>query len=380
MEQKGLFIKNLENIQGDERDVILIATTFGERPDGRFTANYGPLTRKEIGRRLLNVIITRAKKKVFIFTSIPQDRCLNYPEELSGPNINEGGYLHAYLCYAKAVSEGEVDTIQSILSFFNENEGDHSTQNFITESPFEEAVMEALLTKIPEERIETQYKAGGFRIDIVVKSKKTGKAYIAIECDGAAYHGSLEDYAWDSYRQKRLEEFGFVFHRIWSRDWWENSERELDKLIRFIEKQDEKEEVFITQYDPSTEHLEFGKYYTSYSGPVNKKRDKQTSIFEETVEENVTQTSDKGIAYTQSDFSDDLTLIKVGSKVTVKYLDNNKVATFKIAHGDSKFKQSNGVATISEASPIGKAALGRKVGDKFEINGLERYCEILEVE
>ncbi|HYX05903.1 MAG TPA: AAA domain-containing protein, partial [Bacteroidales bacterium] len=384
LESDGLFIKNLENIQGDERDIIIISTTFGIRSDGRYTANYGPLTRKDIGRRLLNVIITRAKMKVFVLTSIPEERCLNYKNELSGSNIVEGGYLHAYLCYAKAVSEGDRETIHSLLEFLNQSEGDHSINNFTTESPFEDAVMEALLIKIPEDRIVTQYRAGGFRIDIAVRSKLTGKPYIAIECDGATYHGSLEDYAWDIYRQKRLEEHGFVFHRIWSRDWWENSDRELDKLVKFIQLQDSKEINVESKRDPITEHLQLDTLFNRNGNAKEYEElpEKESIDFKEIPKNEIpnhvlksTEESHKNNGYLKNDGA----LIKVGSKVKVKYLDNNKVATLKISHGDQKFKKNNGFIVVSDRSPIGVAALGRKVGDKFEINGLERYCEVLEV-
>ncbi len=149
LEQNGLFIKNLENIQGDERDIILISTTFGRRDDGRFTANYGPLTRRGIGRRLLNVIITRAKKKLFVFTSIPEDRCLNYKVELNGEAKSERGYLHAYLCYAKAVSEGDAESIKSILDFLGDSQGRDFSLNFTTESPFEESSLASSFNTFP---------------------------------------------------------------------------------------------------------------------------------------------------------------------------------------------------------------------------------------
>jgi len=64
---------------------------------------------------------------------------------------------------------------------------------------------------------------------MIVKSKITGKPIIAIECDGAKYHSSNEAYAWDMFRQSRLEEQGFIFYRIWSTNWWYSSEKELKK-------------------------------------------------------------------------------------------------------------------------------------------------------
>jgi very-short-patch-repair endonuclease len=82
--------------------------------------------------------------------------------------------------------------------------------------------------------LEQQYRIGGFRIDIVVKSKLNGKPIIVIECDGTKYHSSNEAYAWDMFRQSQLEKHGLIFHRIWSTNWWSSWEKELDKLLLFI--------------------------------------------------------------------------------------------------------------------------------------------------
>ena len=103
-----------------------------------------------------------------------------------------------------------------------------------SESPFEDEVYCRLAEKIGEDRLEQQYKVGGFRIDIVVKPKLSNKPLIAIECDGAKYHSSNEAYAWDMFRQSQLEKYGLIFHRIWSTNWWNSQEKELEKLLLFI--------------------------------------------------------------------------------------------------------------------------------------------------
>ena len=91
-----------------------------------------------------------------------------------------------------------------------------------------------LAERIGKERIIQQHKVGGFRIDMVVKSKITGNPIIAIECDGATYHSSNEAYAWDMFRQTQLEKQGFKFHRIWSTNWWNSADRELNRLVEYI--------------------------------------------------------------------------------------------------------------------------------------------------
>ena len=76
---------------------------------------------------------------------------------------------------------------------------------------------------------------------MIVKSKADDKPRIAIECDGASYHSSNEAYAWDMFRQKHLETYGFKFHRIWSTNWWHDPEEETRKLVEFINRIDDAE-------------------------------------------------------------------------------------------------------------------------------------------
>jgi very-short-patch-repair endonuclease len=256
LEEKGLFIKNLENIQGDERDMMIISTTYGKNAQDKFQQRFGPLTYKGHGRRLLNVLITRARKKIVVLTSISSSYYMRYKDELRGSAKAEKGYLYAWLTYARAVSEQDVQGVENVLKFFDPSAGQTVNGSVLTESPLEEGVYEALCTQIDPERILLQHEAGGFRIDIAIRSLIDNKPYLAIECDGAAYHSSAEDYARDMFRQERLEEHGFVFHRIWSRDWWENSGRELDKLVDFIDRHDEETRQRLVQNDPIARHLE----------------------------------------------------------------------------------------------------------------------------
>ncbi len=236
-----LFVKNLENIQGDERDIIIISTTFGKRKDGTFRQLFGPILQKN-GFKLLNVIITRAKYKIYLCTSIPQENINQYSSLLQEFKNNGRAIFYSYLAYAKAISEGNIETKELILKQLYENcdtksfDIEHSTLG--SESPFEDEVYYRLANRIGQDRIQQQYKIGGFRIDLVVKSKITGKPFIAIECDGAKYHSSNEAYAWDIFRQTRLELQGFKFHRIWSTNWFNYPEKELNKLVDFIHKND----------------------------------------------------------------------------------------------------------------------------------------------
>ncbi|MES2766605.1 MAG: AAA domain-containing protein [Bacteroidota bacterium] len=239
-----LFVKNLENIQGDERDVIIISTTFGRKPDGTFRQSFGPILQRN-GYKLLNVIVTRAKSKVFVCTSIPQENINQYSNLLRQFQNNGRAIFYAYLAYAKYVSENNIEAKNALLHQLYENCDavfiDNEDSGFGSESPFEDEVYYSLVNIIGKERLQQQYKLGGFRIDLVVRSKKTGKPIIAIECDGAKYHSSNEAYAWDMFRQKQIEQHGIIFHRIWSTNWWYSSTKEVTKMLEFIETCDQRE-------------------------------------------------------------------------------------------------------------------------------------------
>ena len=237
LEENGFFVKNLENIQGDERDVIILSTTYGINKDGRFAQRFGSLNQQK-GYKLLNVIVTRAKYKVYVCSSIPEDVFLNYKEHLTkeGSN-NRRAALYTYLAYSKAVSEQDEEARISVLNSLADNSSkstkiDNFNQDL--ESPFEEEVYEVLIEHFDEKNIIPQLQFAGFRIDLVYDSKQIGVPKIAIECDGAAYHSSNEAYLYDLHRQKILEGHGFVFHRIWSTNWWRNPKRETKKLVDFI--------------------------------------------------------------------------------------------------------------------------------------------------
>jgi very-short-patch-repair endonuclease len=230
----SLFVKNLENIQGDERDVIIISTTFGKNKEGKFRQSFGPIIQRN-GYKLLNVIVTRAKMKVFVCTSIPEENIQQYPVLLQQLRNNGRAIFYAYLAYARAVHEGNHEQVASILAqLFDNCENkifDAAGSAAGSESPFEEEVYEQLAEKIGAHRIKQQYQVGGFRVDLVVLPEEPGGKMIAIECDGAKYHSSAEAYAWDSFRQQELEKQGFVFYRLWSTNWWISPERELQKLL-----------------------------------------------------------------------------------------------------------------------------------------------------
>lgn len=233
------FVKNLENIQGDEKDLILISTTFGNNSEGKFGQYFGPINTYK-GYKLLNVIITRAKKQLVVFTSIPEDYyTTNYQDEIISSGNKGKALLYCYLDYCKAVSDDDDERRKGILELLKIGckEEAHSSFNQFIESPFEQEVYDYLLDYIDKDKIVPQYPLGGFKIDFVLLNKHL-QPIIAIECDGAAYHSSDQAYSYDIHRQRILENQGFKFIRIWSKSWWPDPNKEIYKILKFIEDHD----------------------------------------------------------------------------------------------------------------------------------------------
>lgn len=213
-EGMGLFVKNLENVQGDERDCIFISTTFG-KPKGADVVrqNFGPISR-EGGWRRLNVLFTRSRKSVAVFSSMrPEDIVVD------GKTPEGTRALRNYLEFAR----------NGVLPMERET-------NLPPDSDFEIAVMDVLKGKGFE--VEPQLGVAGFRIDIGVKHPAHKSGYLAaIECDGASYHSGASVRDRDRIRQEILESLGWRnrIWRIWSTDWFRNPLAETDRLIQFLE-------------------------------------------------------------------------------------------------------------------------------------------------
>lgn len=222
----GFFVKNLETVQGDERDVMIFSVGYGPDANGHFTNNFGPLS-KEGGWRRLNVAVTRAKYRNEVVASITAkditpssesvrhfQRFLDYAER--GP---------AALDYADPESLGAPD------------------------SPFEEAVIAQIedwgYTCVP------QVGSAGFRVDIGVRHPKHPEVFMAgIECDGATYHSSPSARDRDRLRQDVLEGLGWNIHRVWSTNWFRHRAREAQKLHDFLQKQERSQVVGLTVEPP----------------------------------------------------------------------------------------------------------------------------------
>lgn len=222
-EDIGLFVKNIESVQGDERDVIIFSIGYAKNENGRLVRNFGWLNQRG-GENRLNVAISRAKKKVHIVTSFD-------PAELQVEDMKNDGprILKKYLEYAFAVNNGDHETAKQILLSFGDAKNMGQTISF--DSDFENQVYDALVEK--GYQVDTQIGIGGYSIDLAIR--KNGKYILGIECDGRLYHSSKSARERDYHRQKYLESRGWRIHRIWSTNWWKNPKREIDKICTIVD-------------------------------------------------------------------------------------------------------------------------------------------------
>ena len=205
------FVKNLENIQGDERDVIFISICYGRNESGRIAKEFGPVNR-EGGHRRLNVLITRAKMAMRVFCNFRADEM----ELEAGAPLG----VRALKNFLKFAETGELEIARETGK--------------AADSPFELEVIEALRERNYE--VEPQVGTAGYFIDIAVKDPDyPGRYVLAIECDGAAYHSSRSARDRDRLRQGVLEGLGWNFHRIWSTDWFRNPQQEITRAVAAIE-------------------------------------------------------------------------------------------------------------------------------------------------
>jgi len=202
------FVKNLENVQGDERDVILVSVGYGPRNAGQRLDSmaFGPVS-SEGGERRLNVLFTRARYRTEVFVSFDSADISLDRTKSAGARI-----LKRFLAYAET---GVIDQLTSLGSD--------------PDSDFEIAVAQAV--RGLGFTVDYQVGSAGYRIDLAVRHPDDGGRYmLAIECDGATYHSALWARERDRLRQQVLEGLGWRFHRIWSTDWFHRRQDEVRRL------------------------------------------------------------------------------------------------------------------------------------------------------
>jgi superfamily I DNA and/or RNA helicase/very-short-patch-repair endonuclease len=227
------FVKNIENVQGDERNTIIFSVGYAKDVDGRLHARFGSLN-QEGGENRLNVAITRAREEIIIVCSFNPNELRIGDSAHDGPKL-----LKEYLLYAKYISERNIQSAQTILSNVNADMARIDTKSekgmLLFDTVFEELVYNKLRSLNYE--VDSQVGYSGYKIDLAVVHPDNPKKYIlAIECDGASFHSAKSVRERDVVRQEFLEKRGWIIERIWSRNWWRNSDKEIKRIQEQIEK------------------------------------------------------------------------------------------------------------------------------------------------
>ena len=328
-----LFIKNLENVQGDERDAIVISTTFGKPPGSNAVRqNFGPISRQG-GWRRLNVLFTRAKRSIALYTSMrPEDIVMD------GTTPDGTKALQKYLEYART---GSLNTVEE-----TGREAD---------SDFEISVMQML--KLRGYEVTPQLGVAGYRIDIAVKHPDAQGSYLAaIECDGATYHSALSVRDRDRIRQEILESLGWRgrIWRIWSTDWFRTPRQETEKLISFLE---DLRESWSPEHASGEAWIEEGMG----AGQPAARATLEVAQVENTAQAEMER---EAVSSVLIDTEDDLE-IEVGD--VIRYVDLAKpsdVLTVQINSGKDDF--SNGI--VNKSRPLAQALLRAVIGDEVALH------------
>ncbi len=223
---RNVFYKSIEEVQGDERDIIIFSTTFGMDSKGTQKINFGPIS-GELGSNRINVAVTRARNKMFVVSSINLEQA---SVKISNSKNDGPKDFIDYIKYARDISNG-IKNSNKVKSI-----------NLEFDSIFEEEFYNNVISEVRELNldIQTQYESLGFKIDMVVFDKKTERKILAVELDGATFHSSFSAIENDINRQKLLEARGWEFYRVWSTNWWQDKNSEIEKFLKVLKRKIEK--------------------------------------------------------------------------------------------------------------------------------------------
>ena len=223
-EDISIFIKNLENVQGDERDIIIFSIGYAKNEYGKVVAHFGSLS-VEGGENRLNVAITRAKEKIYVITSIEPEELMVEGSKNAGPKI-----FKSYLKYVRAVSNKKKKEAEYILDSFKPPKVE--TNEPIIDNQLEDYIKKELV-KLGYE-VETNLGNTDYKLSLAVYDKKLDRYLLGIECDYQAFKSSESIMERDVYRIKFLESRGWDIMRVWSRDWWHNKNKVISNIVKQI--------------------------------------------------------------------------------------------------------------------------------------------------
>ncbi|MCI5996655.1 MAG: DUF4011 domain-containing protein [Parvimonas sp.] len=301
--KEEIFIKNLENVQGDERDIILFSICFAKDQDGKMSMNFGPLNRKG-GWRRLNVAITRARREMVIFSSIN----------------------HEDIDIRRTSSEGMIG-IKKFIEFAKK--GNLPKSLFISDSKKQSAIIDSIVERINKLGFECEKNFGNsnLKIDIVVKSKKD--YLLAIVIDGENYFKIKNVRDRCSLKPSILKSLGWKIINIWSVDYFENPDREFEKIQAYLSNFEDYK--FEEKTEAITENLDFKEKGNDVISDNNKNVEgnlinelvRNKDYFKDIFYEDINKNKDELLKI--NSFDNDLNSTIASSKTIFEEDDNSKL-------------------------------------------------------
>ena len=233
LKEQGFFVKNIENIQGEERNIMLISTTYGPNKAGKFNQLFGSLNTKNKGHKLLNVVITRAISKMVVFSSVPPQYYEGYKRHLEEKGLFGKGVFYAFISYAKAVSEKNEKQQQKILNtlYQSSNPPLKHTQFRKEDLKLFSRHLTKVLIEISGSKIEciNEYALGGITYEILLVFQDGEK--LLIDLNGKEVNRDYEDYLYDIYRCKIAQKSSFQYYRLWLSNYYNQPLKEVNNIL-----------------------------------------------------------------------------------------------------------------------------------------------------
>ncbi len=230
-EDMGVFVKNVENVQGDERDIIVFSSTFGRNRQGSFRRNFGVLGQSG-GERRLNVAVTRARRRVVMLTSMPIGE-ISDMLATRHPPATPRDYLQAYMAYARALSVGEFATAKALLDRLVTDRQAERRSAALAADGFSTAVADFIQAQgwplVPAD------DGDAFGLDFAIEDASTGLYAIGIECDAPRHRLLSTARAREIWRPSVLRRAVPRVHRVSSQAWYHDGDRERERLQTAIE-------------------------------------------------------------------------------------------------------------------------------------------------
>lgn len=231
---EGLFVKNLENVQGDERDHIIISTTYGPNREGKFYRRFGPVGLSGGGRRL-NVLVTRARHEVHLVTSIPREEYQSLPPIPAGQTPGGAWLLFAYLQSAERLAEAYETNHRILETAKASSEARVTVRPIMPPSTFAKSLGKRLAR---EHNIgsEVHWGNSGFCVDVALAHPtRVDDVTIGVLCDACRFDKTEDPMAWDVFRTTVLEAQGWTLHRVWTPHFFRDADSHVDAITKHAE-------------------------------------------------------------------------------------------------------------------------------------------------